>query len=88
MNQKWAEGQLTKYPEGRQASAVIPLLVARARARGLDFQTARLKRIADMLGMAYIRVLGSGDILLYVPTATRWFCCAYSGLVYNILHDL
>ena len=26
MNQKWAEGQLTKYPVGRQASAVIPLL--------------------------------------------------------------
>ncbi|MEL6793934.1 MAG: NADH-quinone oxidoreductase subunit E, partial [Pseudomonadota bacterium] len=25
-NQKWAEAQIAKYPEGRQASAVIPLL--------------------------------------------------------------
>ena len=25
-NQAWAEAQMTKYPEGRQASAVIPLL--------------------------------------------------------------
>jgi NADH-quinone oxidoreductase subunit E len=25
-NQKWAEGQIKKYPEGRQASAVVPLL--------------------------------------------------------------
>lgn len=25
-NLTWAEGQIAKYPEGRQASAVIPLL--------------------------------------------------------------
>ena len=25
-NQAWAEGQISKYPEGRQASAIIPLL--------------------------------------------------------------
>ena len=25
-NLEWAEGQITKYPEGRQASAIIPLL--------------------------------------------------------------
>lgn len=25
-NQAWAEAQITKYPEGRQASAIIPLL--------------------------------------------------------------
>ena len=25
-NISWAEGQIAKYPEGRQASAVIPLL--------------------------------------------------------------
>ncbi len=31
-NRAWAEQQIKKYPEGRQASAVIPLLVARAGA--------------------------------------------------------
>ena len=25
-NVSWAEGQIAKYPEGRQASAIIPLL--------------------------------------------------------------
>ena len=25
-NQAWAKGQISKYPEGREASAVIPLL--------------------------------------------------------------
>ena len=25
-NLEWAKGQISKYPEGRQASAIIPLL--------------------------------------------------------------
>ena len=25
-NLEWAQGQISKYPEGRQASAIIPLL--------------------------------------------------------------
>ena len=28
-NQVWAEAQMTKYPEGRQASAIIPFCGAR-----------------------------------------------------------
>lgn len=56
MNQKWAEGQLTKYPEGRQASAVIPLLWRAQEQEGWISKPA-LETIADMLGMAYIRVL-------------------------------
>lgn len=56
MNQKWAEGQLTKYPEGRQASAVIPLLWRAQEQEGWISKPA-LETIADMLDMAYIRVL-------------------------------
>jgi NADH-quinone oxidoreductase subunit E len=56
LNQKWAEGQITKYPEGRQASAVIPLLWRAQEQEGWISQPA-LETIADMLGMAYIRVL-------------------------------
>lgn len=56
MNKKWAEGQLTKYPEGRQASAVIPLLWRAQEQEGWISKPA-LETIADMLGMAYIRVL-------------------------------
>lgn len=55
-NQKWAEGQMTKYPEGRQASAVIPLLWRAQEQEGWVSKPA-IEYIADMLGMAYIRVL-------------------------------
>ncbi|MGR3712098.1 MAG: NADH-quinone oxidoreductase subunit E [Shimia sp.] len=55
-NQTWAEGQITKYPEGRQASAVIPLLWRAQEQEGWLSKPA-IEYVADMLGMAYIRVL-------------------------------
>ncbi|APZ54900.1 NADH-quinone oxidoreductase subunit E [Salipiger abyssi] len=55
-NLAWAEGQISKYPEGRQASAVIPLLWRAQEQEGWLTQKA-IETVADMLGMAYIRVL-------------------------------
>ncbi|MBD0864918.1 MAG: NADH-quinone oxidoreductase subunit E [Rhodobacteraceae bacterium] len=55
-NQAWAEGQITKYPEGRQASAIIPLLWRAQEQEGWLTRSA-IEHVADMLGMAYIRVL-------------------------------
>lgn len=55
-NQAWAEAQMTKYPEGRQASAVIPLLWRAQEQEGWLSKPA-IEYVADMLGMAYIRVL-------------------------------
>ena len=55
-NRKWAEAQITKYPEGRQASAVIPLLW-RAQEQEGWVSRAAIEHVAGMLGMAYIRVL-------------------------------
>ncbi len=55
-NQAWAEGQITKYPEGRQASAVIPLLWRAQEQEGWLTKPA-IEHVADMLGMADIRVL-------------------------------
>ncbi|MBO9477814.1 NADH-quinone oxidoreductase subunit NuoE [Shimia sp. R11_0] len=55
-NQTWAEGQITKYPEGRQASAVIPLLWRAQEQEGWLSKPA-IEAVADMLGMAYMRVL-------------------------------
>ncbi|WP_114284206.1 NADH-quinone oxidoreductase subunit NuoE [Candidatus Halocynthiibacter alkanivorans] len=55
-NQAWADGQISKYPEGRQASAVIPLLWRAQEQFGWLTRPA-IEHIADMLGMAYIRVL-------------------------------
>ena len=55
-NFAWAEAQKTKFPEGRQASAVIPLLWRAQEQEGWLSRPA-LEAIADMLDMAYIRVL-------------------------------
>lgn len=55
-NQAWAEAQITKYPEGRQASAVIPLLWRAQEQEGWVSKPA-IEYVADMLDMAYIRVL-------------------------------
>ena len=55
-NQEWAEGQITKYPEGRQASAIIPLLWRAQEQEGWLTRPA-IEKVADMLDMAYIRAL-------------------------------
>ena len=55
-NQEWARGQISKYPEGRQASAIIPLLWRAQEQEGWLTRPA-IEHVADMLGMAYIRAL-------------------------------
>jgi NADH-quinone oxidoreductase subunit E len=56
-NVDWAKRQIAKYPEGRQASAVIPLLwKAQEQAGGWVPQKA-IEHVAEMLGMPTIRVL-------------------------------
>ncbi len=55
-NMAWAEGQISKYPEGRQASAVIPLLWRAQEQEGWLSRPA-IEYVGRMLDMAYIRVL-------------------------------
>ena len=55
-NQAWAEAQITKYPEGRQASAIIPLLWRAQEQEGWLTRSA-IEHVSDMLGLAYIRGL-------------------------------
>lgn len=55
-NLRWAEAQIAKYPEGRQASAVIPLLW-RAQEQEGWISRPIVETVAKMLGMAEIRVL-------------------------------
>jgi NADH-quinone oxidoreductase subunit E len=56
-NLEWAKGQIAKYPEGRQASAVIALLWKAQEQNGGWVTEPAIRVVADMLGMAYIRVL-------------------------------
>jgi NADH-quinone oxidoreductase subunit E len=56
-NEEWAQKQIAKYPEGRQASAVIPLLWQAQKQAGGWLPEAAIRYVADYLGMAHIRVL-------------------------------
>ncbi|MBF9034235.1 NADH-quinone oxidoreductase subunit E [Rhodobacterales bacterium HKCCE2091] len=55
-NREWAQAQITKYPEGRQASAIIPLLWRAQEQEGWLTRKA-IEHVCDMLGMAHIRGL-------------------------------
>jgi NADH-quinone oxidoreductase subunit E len=55
-NLAWAKKQIAKYPEGRQQSAVIPILWRAQEQEGWTSQKA-IEAVAEMLGMAPIRVL-------------------------------
>jgi NADH-quinone oxidoreductase subunit E len=55
-NLAFAKQQIAKYPEGRQQSAVIPILWRAQEQEGWTSQKA-VEAVADMLGMAPIRVL-------------------------------
>jgi NADH-quinone oxidoreductase subunit E len=56
-NLAWAKQQIAKYPDGRQASAVIPLLWRAQEQSGGWTSRKAIEYIADLLGMAQIRVL-------------------------------
>ena len=55
-NAAWAKQTIRKYPEGREQSAVIPLLM-RAQEQEGWVSRAAIEHVADMLGMPYIRAL-------------------------------
>ena len=56
-NKKWAAGQITKYPEGRQESAVMPLLTRAQDQNAGWLSNAAIEHVAEFLGMPVIRVL-------------------------------
>ena len=55
-NLAWAQGQISKYPAGRQASAIIPLLWRAQEQEGWLSRPA-IEHVSNMLGLAYIRGL-------------------------------
>jgi NADH-quinone oxidoreductase subunit E len=56
-NLAWAKKQVTKYPEGRQQSAIIPLLWRAQEQHGGWLPEAAIRYVAEFLGMAHIRAL-------------------------------
>lgn len=55
-NLAWAKGQISKYPEGRQASAIIPLLWRAQEQEGWLTRPA-IEHVCKMLDLAFIRGL-------------------------------
>lgn len=55
-NLDWAKQTIAKYPAGKQASAVIPLLWRAQEQHHGWLPEPAIRTVADMLGMAYIRV--------------------------------
>ncbi|MEL6980648.1 MAG: NADH-quinone oxidoreductase subunit NuoE [Pseudomonadota bacterium] len=55
-NMAWAEGQIGKFPPGRQASAVIPLLFRAQEQEGWLSRPA-IEEVARLLEMPFIRAL-------------------------------
>lgn len=55
-NLAWADALIAKFPDGKQASAVIPLLWRAQEQIGGWITEPAIRVVADKLGMAYIRV--------------------------------
>ena len=56
-NRAWLEGQIAKYPPGREASAVIPALWQAQKQHDYWLPQKAIEKVADLLGMPYIRAL-------------------------------
>src|SRR4051812_10828736 len=56
-NLAWAKKEITKYPEGRQQSAIIPLLWRAQEQHYGWLPEAAIRHVSEMLGMAHIRGL-------------------------------
>lgn len=56
-NLDWAKNQIAKYPEGKQASAIIPLFWRAQEQHDGWLPEPAIRYVAEMLGMDYIRAL-------------------------------
>ena len=91
-NAAWAKATINKYPKGRQQSAVIPLLM-RAQEQDGWVTKAAIEVVADMLGMAYIRVLEVATFytqfqLLPVGTRAHVQVCGTTPCMLRVAEDL
>ncbi|HEX5932296.1 MAG TPA: NADH-quinone oxidoreductase subunit NuoE [Methyloceanibacter sp.] len=55
-NLEWARAEMKKYPEGRQASAVLSILWRAQEQMGGWLPEPALRYVADLLGLPYIRL--------------------------------
>jgi NADH-quinone oxidoreductase subunit E len=56
-NKAWLDKQIAKYPDGRQASAVVPALWQAQKQNNYWLPQKAIEKVAEILGMPKIRVL-------------------------------
>jgi NADH-quinone oxidoreductase subunit E len=56
-NMAWLEKQIAKYPDGRQASAVVPALWQAQKQNNYWLPQKAIEKVAELLDMPKIRVL-------------------------------
>ncbi len=56
-NKAWADGQIAKYPDGREQSAVMPLLTRAQEQHGGWLTIPAIEYVAEYLNMQVMRVL-------------------------------
>jgi NADH-quinone oxidoreductase subunit E len=56
-NEAWAKKEITKFPSGRQASAILPLLWRAQEQNGYWLSKAAIETVAGMLDMPLMRAL-------------------------------
>jgi NADH-quinone oxidoreductase subunit E len=74
-NLAWAKTQIAKFPQGRQASAVIPLLWRAQEQHAYWLPKPAIEYVADMLAMPRIRVLEVATFytMFNLEPVGRWF---------------
>jgi NADH-quinone oxidoreductase subunit E len=55
-NLRWAQATVRKYPDGKEASAVIPVLWRAQEQNGGWISRPAMEQVATLLGMSFIRV--------------------------------
>jgi NADH-quinone oxidoreductase subunit E len=74
-NETWLQGQVAKYPDGRQASAVIPLLWQAQKQAGGWLPQKAIEATAALLDMPLIRVMEVATFytMFNLEPVGRWF---------------
>src|SRR5204862_6236921 len=66
-NLAWAKQQIAKYPEGRQASAVLAILWRAQEQNAGWVSEAAIRAVAEQLDMPYIRALAIATFYTMFP---------------------
>jgi NADH-quinone oxidoreductase subunit E len=86
-NLAWAKAQIAKYPEGRQASAIIPLLLGMARIRALEVATFYTMFNLAPVGAFHVQLCGTTPCMLRGADELKHICHRRIGEEQHVTAD-